>query len=422
MTGSADSATPFESPYRYRRLPTRVVSVGGVDLGGETPIRVQSMTISHTHDAAATAAEIEELVSAGCEIVRMTVASRSDASALHEIVDRVRSKGIETPFVADIHFAPHLAMDAVEVVEKVRINPGNFVDRKKFDAREIPEDEFEAAVAKVREAFAPLVRRARERGVAIRVGVNHGSLADRMVNRYGDSPLGMVESALEYLRVCVEEDFGDVVISMKSSNPIVMIQAYRLLVARMQAESMCFPIHLGVTEAGEGREGRVKSSIGIGTLLEDGIGDTIRVSLTESATRMVTRATFQALTGGPVIADLWAEMGETHMGHLEAADDADLFVVAPATADFLAKAAAGIADDALTTALVASDCPVLVAPAMNPRMWANPIVQRNVKTLLDFDFQFIGPVEGRLAEGVVGVGRMSEPEDIAAEIDRRLGT
>ncbi len=146
------------------------------------------------------------------------------------------------------------------------------------------------------------------------------------------------------------------------------------------------------------------------------------VLLTESATRMVTRATFQALTGGPVIADLWAEMGETHMGHLEAADDADLFVVAPATADFLAKAAAGIADDALTTALVASDCPVLVAPAMNPRMWANPIVQRNVKTLLDFDFQFIGPVEGRLAEGVVGVGRMSEPEDIAAEIDRRLGT
>lgn len=275
------------SPFATRRWPAREVSVGRVGVGGENPVRVQSMTISHTHDVDATVAEILGLVEVGCEIVRMTVASRADAAALPAIVERVRAAGHDVPFVADIHYSPAHAMAAVEVVEKVRINPGNYVDKKRFDTREITDEEYEACRAQVEATFAPLVRRAKERGVALRVGVNHGSLSDRMVNRFGDSPLGMVESALEYLRMCVAEDFHDVVISMKSSNPIIMVQAYRLLVARMAEEGMDFPLHLGVTEAGEGREGRVKSAVGIGALLEDGLGDTIRVSLTENAAREV---------------------------------------------------------------------------------------------------------------------------------------
>lgn len=275
------------SPFSTRRWPAREVSVGRVGVGGENPVRVQSMTISHTHDVDATVAEILGLVEVGCEIVRMTVASRADAAALPAIVERVRAAGHDVPFVADIHYSPAHAMAAVEVVEKVRINPGNYVDKKRFDTREITDKEYEACRAQVEATFAPLVRRAKERGVALRVGVNHGSLSDRMVNRFGDSPLGMVESALEYLRMCVAEDFHDVVISMKSSNPIIMVQAYRLLVARMAEEGMDFPLHLGVTEAGEGREGRVKSAVGIGALLEDGLGDTIRVSLTENAAREV---------------------------------------------------------------------------------------------------------------------------------------
>jgi len=276
-----------DSPFQYERRRTREVFVGDKGVGGRHPIRLQSMTIRSTHDVLATVDEIAALEAAGCEIVRVTVASAADARALPSIREGMRARGVAVPLVADIHFSPGIALQAVEQVEKVRVNPGNFVDRKRPDVGEISDEEFEAGRMRVEGAFVPLVRRAKARGIAMRIGVNHGSLSDRIVHRFGDSPAGMVESALEFVRVCEKEGYRDLILSMKSSNPIVMIQAYRLLVARMRAERMEYPLHLGVTEAGEGREGRVKSAVGIGALLEDGLGDTIRVSLTEEAVREI---------------------------------------------------------------------------------------------------------------------------------------
>ena len=271
----------FSIPWDYHRRPTREVALGDVGVGGSQPIRVQSMTTPATHDVEATVQQIRRLVEAGCEIVRVTVPSTRDAEALPEIRRRLERAAIRVPLVADIHFSPAAAMLAVEHVEKVRINPGNYADTKRFKVWEYTDAEYEAELARIEERFKPLVLRAKERGVALRIGTNHGSLSDRILNRYGDTPLGMVESALEFVRICERYGHRALILSMKSSNPMVMIQAYRLLAARMAAEGMDYPFHLGVTEAGDGEDGRIKSAIGIGTLLEEGIGDTIRVSLTE---------------------------------------------------------------------------------------------------------------------------------------------
>ncbi|HEV8336622.1 MAG TPA: (E)-4-hydroxy-3-methylbut-2-enyl-diphosphate synthase [Candidatus Polarisedimenticolia bacterium] len=265
----------------YRRRPTREVRVGDVGVGGTNPIRVQSMTTPATSDVEATSAQIRRLVEAGCEIVRLTVPSTRDAEALPAIRRRLEALGIRVPLVADIHFSPAAAMMTVEHVEKVRINPGNYADTKKFKIREYSDAEYLAELERIEERFKPLVRRAKERGVSLRIGTNHGSLSDRILNRYGDTPLGMVESALEFVRICERHGFREIILSMKSSNPMVMIQAYRLLAGRMAQEGMDYPFHLGVTEAGDGEDGRIKSAVGIGSLLEDGIGDTLRVSLTE---------------------------------------------------------------------------------------------------------------------------------------------
>jgi (E)-4-hydroxy-3-methylbut-2-enyl-diphosphate synthase len=279
-----------QHPYLYRRRPSRVVHVGEVALGGAEPIRIQSMTTPATSDIAATVEQMERLADAGCEIVRVTVPTVADAEHLGTIRAEMRRRRIAMPLVADIHFNPAAAMASMEHADKVRINPGNFVDSKRFEQREYTDAEYEAELARIAERFAPLVDRALELGVAIRVGTNHGSLSDRILNRYGDTPAGMVESALEYLRVARDRGFHDLVLSMKSSNPLVMIQAYRLLAARMAEEDMDYPFHLGVTEAGDGEDGRLKSAVGIGALLEDGIGDTIRVSLTEDPVQEIHAA------------------------------------------------------------------------------------------------------------------------------------
>ena len=277
-------------PYRPRRRPTREVRVGEVGVGGRHPIRIQSMTTTDTCDTAASVAQVERLVRAGCEIVRLTAPSIRDAENLGEIKRELLRRGVAVPLVADIHFTPNAAMLAVEHVEKVRVNPGNYADKKKFEVREYGDREYAEEIERVAERFRPLVRRCRELGRALRIGTNHGSLSDRILNRYGDTPLGMVESALEFLDVCEDEGFHDVVFSMKASNPQVAIQAYRLLAARLEERrpgAPSYPFHVGVTEAGDGEDGRVKSAIGIGALLEDGIGDTIRVSLTEDPVKEV---------------------------------------------------------------------------------------------------------------------------------------
>lgn len=258
-----------------------MVHVGDVALGGDQPIRVQSMTTPATTDTAATVSQIARLVEAGCEIVRVTVPTTADADNLPAIRQALRSMGIAVPLVADIHFTPAAAMKAVEHVEKIRVNPGNFADKKKFAAREYTDAEYDAELVRLHEAFSPLVRRAKELGVAMRIGTNHGSLSDRIMNRFGDSPLGMVESALEFVRICEDWGYHELVLSMKASNPAVVLDVYRLLVRRMLALGMDYPLHLGVTEAGDGEDGRIKSALGIGVLLEEGIGDTVRVSLTE---------------------------------------------------------------------------------------------------------------------------------------------
>jgi (E)-4-hydroxy-3-methylbut-2-enyl-diphosphate synthase len=269
------------SPYRYQRRQTRVVNIGDVPLGGMYPIRVQSMTTTDTCDTAATVQQIIRLVEAECEIVRVTAPSIRDAENLRVIKAELKRHGIAVPLVADIHFTPNAAMIAADYVEKVRINPGNYADRKLFQIKEYSDNEYEAELNRLEQAFKPLVLKCKQNGVAMRIGTNHGSLSDRIMNRYGDTPLGMVESALEFVRICETYGFRDIVLSMKASNPQVMIQAYRLLAARMDELGMDYPFHLGVTEAGDGEDGRIKSAIGTGALLDDGIGDTVRVSLTE---------------------------------------------------------------------------------------------------------------------------------------------
>jgi len=269
------------NPFLYRRRGTRVVMVGDVAVGGDNPIRVQSMTTTRTQDVAATAAQAERLVRAGCEIVRITAPTVRDAKAIGEVRQILRAKGLTVPLVADIHFSPEAAMAAADYVEKVRINPGNYADSRKFAVRDYTDAEYGAELARIEERVTPLVLKLKERGIALRIGTNHGSLSDRITNRYGDTPRGMVESALEFVRICEKNGYRDIILSMKASNPTVMIAAYRLLAAHMAAEGMDYPFHLGVTEAGNGEDARIKSAAGIGALLLDGIGDTIRVSLAE---------------------------------------------------------------------------------------------------------------------------------------------
>ena len=265
----------------YSRWKTREVKIGDIPLGGDNPIRVQSMTTTNTMDTASTVEQSIRMIDAGCEYVRITAPSKNEAENLQNIKDELHKRGYKTPLIADIHFTPNAAEIAARIVEKVRINPGNFADRKKFNYIEYTDDQYNSEIERIRDRFLPLVDICKEYGTAMRIGTNHGSLSDRILSRYGDTPLGMVESALEFLRICKDENYNDIILSMKSSNPIVMVEAYRLLVNRMEAEDMNYPLHLGVTEAGEGDDGRIKSSLGIGTLLEDGLGDTIRVSLTE---------------------------------------------------------------------------------------------------------------------------------------------
>jgi (E)-4-hydroxy-3-methylbut-2-enyl-diphosphate synthase len=281
----------------YNRRKTREVLVGKVGIGGGNPIRVQSMITSDTRDTPACVAEVLQLAEAGCEIVRITAQTKIYAANLENIAREVRAAGCEVPLVADIHFKPDAALEAAKWVEKVRVNPGNYADKKKFEVREYSDAQYAEELERIREEFAPLVALCKSLGRAMRIGTNHGSLSDRIMNRYGDSPLGMVESALEFARIAREMDYHNFVFSMKASNPKVMIEAYRLLVARLDQEGADwnYPIHLGVTEAGDGEDGRIKSAIGIGSLLADGIGDTIRVSLTEDAIHEIPVAQALAL-------------------------------------------------------------------------------------------------------------------------------
>jgi (E)-4-hydroxy-3-methylbut-2-enyl-diphosphate synthase len=273
------------NPLQYHRRATREVKVGNVGIGGDNPIRVQSMITCDTMDTEASIQQTIELADAGCEIVRITAPTVKDSRNLEHIVKGLRERGFNVPIVADIHFKPDAAMEAAKWVEKVRVNPGNYADSKKFVIREYTDEQYDAELNRIRERFSPLVELCKTRGVAMRIGTNHGSLSDRILNRYGDTPLGMVESALEFARIARDLDYHDFVFSMKASNPKVMIAAYRLLVARLNelGPDWNYPLHLGVTEAGEGEDARIKSSIGIGSLLADGIGDTIRVSLTEDS-------------------------------------------------------------------------------------------------------------------------------------------
>lgn len=272
-------------PFSYQRRVSREVRVGHVGVGGDNPIRVQSMITCDTMDTEASIAQTIELAEAGCEIVRITAPTVKDSANLQHIVRGLRERGCNVPIVADIHFKPEAAMEAAKWVDKVRINPGNYADSKKFKIIEYTDEQYAAELTRIRQRFAPLVELCKNRGIAMRIGTNHGSLSDRIMNRYGDTPLGMVESALEFARIARDLDYHAFIFSMKSSNPKVMIAAYRLLVARLNAEGSDwnYPIHLGVTEAGEGEDARIKSAIGIGSLLADGIGDTIRVSLTEDS-------------------------------------------------------------------------------------------------------------------------------------------
>lgn len=275
------SSAYCESLTDYKRYRTREVKIGDLTLGGSAPIRLQSMTTTDSMDTIATVEQSIRMIEAGCEMVRITAPSKREAENLAAIQKELRARGYNTPLCADIHFTPNAAEAAARIVEKVRVNPGNYADKKKFQTIEYTDASYEAELDRIRKRFTPLVKICREEGTAMRIGTNHGSLSDRIMSRYGDSPLGMVESALEFLRICEDENFHEIVLSMKASNTQVMVQAYRLLVNRMMAEGMNYPLHLGVTEAGEGEDGRIKSAVGIGTLLEDGLGDTVRVSLTE---------------------------------------------------------------------------------------------------------------------------------------------
>ncbi len=265
----------------YSRYKTRVVHVGDIPCGGDYPIRIQSMTTTNTMDTTATVEQTIRMVEAGCDYVRITAPSKLEAQNLENIKRELRLRGYTVPLIADIHFTPNAAELAARIVEKVRVNPGNYADRKKFQTIEYTDSDYEAEIERIREKFTPLVKICKEYGTAMRIGTNHGSLSDRIMSRYGDSPLGMVESALEFVRICEDLDYQEIILSMKASNTQVMVQAYRLLIHKMEEEGMNYPLHLGVTEAGGGEDGRIKSALGIGTLLEDGLGDTVRVSLTE---------------------------------------------------------------------------------------------------------------------------------------------
>jgi (E)-4-hydroxy-3-methylbut-2-enyl-diphosphate synthase len=265
----------------YSRFVTREVAIGDVPMGGNNPIRIQSMTTTDTMDTIGTVEQSIRMVDAGCEYVRITAPSIKEANNLAEIKKQLRLRGYNVPLVADIHFTPNAAEVAARIVEKVRVNPGNYADKKKFDTLDYTDLEYRGELERIFQKFTPLVKICKEYGTAMRIGTNHGSLSDRIMSRYGDTPQGMVESAMEFIRMCETLGYYSLVVSMKSSNPQVMVQAYRLLVQTMVAEGMNYPLHLGVTEAGDGEDGRIKSAVGIGTLLEDGLGDTVRVSLTE---------------------------------------------------------------------------------------------------------------------------------------------
>lgn len=266
----------------YSRRKTREVQVGGVPLGGDNPIRIQSMTTIDTMDTIGSVEQSIRMIEAGCEYIRITAPSMKEAQNLEAIKKELRRRGYDTPLVADIHFTPNAAELAARIVEKVRINPGNYADRKRFEVLEYTDETYQAELERIRKRFIPLIKICKEYGTAMRIGTNHGSLSDRILSRYGDTPIGMVESALEFLRICEDLNYYDIVLSMKASNTQVMVQAYRLLVQKLDEEGLQpYPLHLGVTEAGEGEDGRIKSAVGIGTLLEDGLGDTVRVSLTE---------------------------------------------------------------------------------------------------------------------------------------------
>ncbi|MFT4095003.1 MAG: (E)-4-hydroxy-3-methylbut-2-enyl-diphosphate synthase [Niabella sp.] len=271
-----------ESLIQYKRLLTREVKIGGLLLGNNHPIRVQTMTTTDTMDTIATVEQTIRCIEAGAELVRITAPSKKDAENLLNIKNELHKRGYFTPLVADIHFTPNAAEVAARIVEKVRVNPGNYVDKKKFEQIDYTDAEYAEEIDRIRERFTPLVKICKEYGTAMRIGTNHGSLSDRIMSRYGDTPIGMVESAMEFLRIARAENYHQIILSMKASNPQVMVQAYRLLIKQMNEEfGEIYPLHLGVTEAGDGEEGRIKSAVGIGTLMEDGIGDTIRVSLTE---------------------------------------------------------------------------------------------------------------------------------------------
>ena len=279
-----------DSPYFFQRRQTREIVIGdpargGVVVGGRHPVVKQSMLTCDTMDTALCVKQTLELVAVGCQLVRITAPTVKDAANLQAIVAELRQQGCHVPIVADIHFKPEAAMEAVKWVEVVRVNPGNYADSKKFAVKEYNDEQYAAELKRIEEKFTPLVREAKRLRRCLRIGTNHGSLSDRIMNRYGDTPLGMVESALEFAQICRQHDFHDFKFSMKSSNPKVMIECYRLLVARLNelGADWNYPIHLGVTEAGEGEDGRIKSAIGIGSLLCDGLGDTIRVSLTEDS-------------------------------------------------------------------------------------------------------------------------------------------
>ncbi len=266
---------------RFSRFKTREVKVGNVIFGGESPIRIQSMTTVDTMDTISTVEESIRMIKAGCELVRITAPSKKEAENLKNIKEELLKRGFDVPLVADIHYTPNAAEIAANIVEKVRINPGNYADKKKFEEIEYTDKSYKLELERIKEKFTPLVKICKEKNIAMRIGTNHGSLSDRILSRYGDTPKGMVESAMEFLSICQNENYHNIILSMKASNTRVMVQAYRMLVHEMMKNNMNYPIHLGVTEAGEGEDGRIKSAVGIGALLADGIGDTIRVSLTE---------------------------------------------------------------------------------------------------------------------------------------------
>lgn len=279
---SVDQSIPFcDDLFNRKRFLTREVKIGSTAVGGKNPVRVQSMTTTDTMDTAASVEQSIRMIDAGCELVRLTAPSKKEAENLGLIKAELVNRGYNTPLVADIHFTPNAAEIAAKLIEKVRVNPGNYADKKKFEEIEYDNESYAAELARIEEKFTPLVLLCKEQGTAMRIGTNHGSLSDRILSRFGDTPEGMVASAMEFIEICRKNDYHDLVISMKASNTIVMVQAYRLLVATMKQHGMNYPLHLGVTEAGDGEDGRIKSAVGIGALLEDGIGDTIRVSLTE---------------------------------------------------------------------------------------------------------------------------------------------